>query len=204
MTTTPTTGRPRGFDEQQTLDQALELFWRNGYRATTTRTLENDLGLSQSSLYNAYGSKRGLFEAALDRYENMATEALVRPLEKAADGLDSIGRFFEALGDWVTHEGRGGCLIINLMAEDGGDDDEITRRTGAYRARVRAALGTALARSERLGEITAERTGHRADVLFGQVLAVNISARGGSANSEVEALLEGVRHLLDSWSTRSV
>lgn len=200
MTTSPTTGRPRGFDEQRALEEALELFWRNGYRATTTRTLEEDLGLSQSSLYNAFGSKRGLFEAALDRYETMATEALVLPLEEAADGLASIVRFFEALGEWVTHEGRGGCLIINLMAEDGGADNEITRRTSAYRARVRAALGKALARSERLGEIASEQSGHRVDVLFGQVLAVNISARGGSATSEIAALLEGVRHLLDSWS----
>jgi TetR/AcrR family transcriptional repressor of nem operon len=192
-------GRPRLFDPSAVLERALELFWQNGYRATTTRVLEDGLGLSQSSLYNAFGSKRQLFEAALDRYEDMTKQALVEPLEESSDGLAAIDRFFGALGEWVTHEGRGGCLIINLMAEDGGEDDAITTRTRAYRARVRGALGGALQRAALSGEIGTDSLDRRTDVLFGQVLAVNISARGGSSTGEVRALLAGVSHLLESW-----
>ena len=196
---TTATGRPRGFDEQDALDRALDIFWRNGYRATTTRTLEEGLGLSQSSIYNAFESKRGLFEAALDRYEVMTTEVLVEPLETAPDGLASVLRFFDALSDWVSHEGRGGCLIINLMAEDGGEDGAITTRTRAYRSRVRAALLAALRRAERQGEAAGASSVARADVLFGQVLAINLTARGGASPDEVAGLLDGVRQLVQSW-----
>ena len=102
-------GRPRKFKSDRVLDAALELFWSQGYRTTTTRDLENAVGLSQSSIYNAFGSKRGLLESALDRYEAMTDERLLRPLERSTEGIAAIERFFAALGEWVTRKGRRGA-----------------------------------------------------------------------------------------------
>ena len=194
-----TAGRPRAFDAGTVLDRAVDLFWKRGYRTTTTRDLEAVLGLSQSSLYNAFGSKHGLFMAALDRYENMTATALLEPLENSDRGLDAIDRFFVALGEWVTKDGRGGCMIINLMAEDGGDSDFVSIRTSAYRRRVRNALRDALGRAADLGETSHEDIGVRADLLFAAVLGLNIAARGGSLRAEVERLAEAARHLIRSW-----
>src|SRR5918995_2592366 len=115
-----TAGRPRAFDAGTVLDRAVDLFWKRGYRTTTTRDLEAVLGLSQSSLYNAFGSKHGLFMAALDRYENMTATALLEPLENSYSGLDAIDRFFVALGEWVTNDGRGGGRVMQLLAQGGG------------------------------------------------------------------------------------
>ena len=60
--------RRREFDEQAVVANAMELFWRQGYRATTPRDLLTATGLSKSSLYATFGSKEGLFLAALDAY----------------------------------------------------------------------------------------------------------------------------------------
>ena len=49
-------GRPRSFDEQDIVDRALNLFWAYGGANTTTRMLERELGITQSSIYNAFGS----------------------------------------------------------------------------------------------------------------------------------------------------
>ena len=49
-------GRPRSFDEQDIVDQALNVFWTYGGANTTTRILERELGITQSSIYNAFGS----------------------------------------------------------------------------------------------------------------------------------------------------
>lgn len=193
-----TTGRPRSFDESEVLDRAVDLFWRAGYRSTTTRQLESALGISQSSLYNAFGSKQGLMNAALDRYESMTAAALLEPLETSLQGLDAIGAFFDALTSWVTGEGRGGCMIINLMADDGGNQ-AAGERTAAYRRRVRDALRDALQRAADAGEIGSVHIEVRADLLFGEVLGVNIAARGGAAVDEVSRLVAGAHHLLDSW-----
>jgi len=190
---TTTAGRPRSFEHQEVLDRALEVFWRNGYRSTTTRELETELRLSQSSIYNAFGSKHGLLLAALTRYEDRITAELLVPLEEAPSGLDGIDRFFDALAWWVTHDGKRGCMIINLMAEDAGESAEITERTRAYRFRVRDALENALAR-DGIAEAAA-----RADLLYGMVLGLNISARGGGLADEVRRLIASAHSVVDTW-----
>ena len=198
----PTTaGRPRSFDEGAVLDRAVDLFWRQGFRTTTTRDLETSLGLSQSSLYNAFGSKRGLFVAALDRYEQMTVASLIEPLESCATGLDALHQFLAALAEWVTGNGRGGCMLINVMAEDGGESTEITTRTAAYRQRVRDALRDALSLAADRGEMAPEAIDLQADLLFAGVLGINIAARGGSAPEEIGRLLAAAHHAIDSWRT---
>ncbi len=58
-------GRPRGFREEVVLESAAEAFVHGGYEATSVDDLVQRLGLHRGSLYQAFGSKRGLFLAAL-------------------------------------------------------------------------------------------------------------------------------------------
>lgn len=199
MTTATTRGRPRGFDLDEALDAALELFWSEGYRSTSTRALEAQLGVNQSSLYHAFGSKAGLLTAALDRYEHRIDTALVAPLEGSALGLKAVERFFTDLHRWITHDGKRGCLVINLMAEDGGEDAVLTRRTRRYRRRVRTALEQALERAASLGEIGTDGLTQRAELLFGMVLGLNIAVRGGASRAEVAGMLSGVQQQIEAW-----
>ncbi|MEZ0491672.1 TetR/AcrR family transcriptional regulator [Kineococcus sp. TBRC 1896] len=57
--------RPRAFDVPAAITAAGEVFARLGYSATSIDDLVNALGLHRGSLYQAFGSKRGLFLAAL-------------------------------------------------------------------------------------------------------------------------------------------
>lgn len=201
MASTVSRGRPRSFDLDQALDAALELFWRDGYTATSTRDLEGALGVNQSSLYHAFGSKARLLTAALDRYEGLIDRELVAPLETREDGLDAITDFLEALRDWITHDGRQGCMVINMMAEDGGNDTLITQRTQRYRQRVRAAIHQALRRAAAHGEIATEGLSERTELLFGIVLGLNIAVRGGADSAEIDRLMRGVHRQLEEWRT---
>src|SRR6266852_2957089 len=60
--------RARIFDVDQAIDQALQLFWRNGYEGTTVSDLTAALRINRPSLYAAFGSKEELFRRALERY----------------------------------------------------------------------------------------------------------------------------------------
>ncbi len=203
-TTSKSRGRPRRFEMDELLDSALELFWKRGYRATATRDLEAALGVSQSSIYNTFGSKQGLLEAALQRYEQLADQELVGPLEASDKGLEAIEAFFLALGHWVTHQGRRGCLLINMMAEDGGVTDAIKKRARTYRKRVRGAIRDGLVRAANSGEAIDVELDTRADLLLGLVLGLNIAARGGATSRELGSLLDAVRAQLHSWRLESV
>ncbi len=198
---TPRRGRPRAFDDEQVLTAALEVFWRDGYRATSTRALERELGVSQSSLYNTFGSKSRLLDRAIEHYEARLDEHLVGPLQHAGGGLDAIERFFRSLLAWITADRKRGCLVINLMAEDGGLDDDITTRTHRYRDRVRAALRAALQRAADHGEIGTEAIDERTDLLLGMVLGLNIAVRGGAGPAEVEGLLTAIVSQMAAWRT---
>ncbi|MFE2185198.1 helix-turn-helix domain-containing protein [Streptomyces sp. NPDC059455] len=60
--------RRKEFDPEVALDAAMRLFWRNGYEGTSTSDLVDELGIARASLYGTFGSKRGLYLAALDRF----------------------------------------------------------------------------------------------------------------------------------------
>ena len=61
---------PRGktFDPEEKLDQALDLFWRQGCDAVSIQDLVDTLDLNRGSLYGTYGDKEQLWQRALTRY----------------------------------------------------------------------------------------------------------------------------------------
>src|SRR5258705_10772394 len=61
-------GRPRAFDRDEALERAIMVFWEHGFDATSIALLTEALGIGAPSLYAAFGNKRELFAAALDRY----------------------------------------------------------------------------------------------------------------------------------------
>ncbi|WP_209891322.1 TetR/AcrR family transcriptional regulator [Rhizobium leguminosarum] len=59
--------RPRAFEESEVLDRAADVFGRHGYDGSTMVELTAAMGLNSPSIYAAFGSKRGLFDAVLKR-----------------------------------------------------------------------------------------------------------------------------------------
>ena len=58
-------GRRRSFDDDEVLADAREVFLEHGYEGTSIDALVKATGLLRGSLYGAFGSKRGMFVAAL-------------------------------------------------------------------------------------------------------------------------------------------
>ncbi len=61
-------GRPLSFDREAVLHQAMLLFWRHGYEATSLSDLTAAMGVTAPSIYTAFGDKKRLFLEAVDRY----------------------------------------------------------------------------------------------------------------------------------------
>lgn len=188
----PTTrGRPRAFDTDDALERSMTLFWRHGFNATTTRTLETELGISQSSLYNAFGSKERLFDQALAQYQERLDRVVLSHLDKANPDRQSIIDFLSAVFSWISHDDHPGCLVLNTSAE--GIDD--AGRMIAYRARLRDLFRPALrtfTEDDRLVE-------SRSELLVAAVLGLNISARSGAHREELEQLVNGIKDQVAAW-----
>ena len=121
-------GRPMEFDPDVALEKAMKAFWARGYDATSTSDLMSAMGLSKSSLYQYFGSKRQLFMQCLDRYCQQAAERRQEIVGDARPGKQFIADLFRAI---ISPRGKNspkGCLLVNTACEFGKSDKEF----GAY------------------------------------------------------------------------
>lgn len=127
-------GRPRRFDESNLLDAATELFWSRGFDSTSVEDVSLATGVGNGSIYAAYGSKRGLFLAAFERYCERRAR-LVREAIGSAGGSArcAVRALYQAIiEDCAAQPDRRGCLMINSIAQLGTRISEVAtigRRT---------------------------------------------------------------------------
>ena len=180
--------RPKSFDEEAVLDQAVQLFWERGYEGTSLADLETHLGLGRQSLYNTFGDKRELYLKALDLYQRQANGQMLAMLEAPDAGLDALERWLAANTAAVTAPGRpAGCFAVNSIVERP-DDAPTAARCTRGRECLTAAIRAALSRAQAKGEIAAERD---VEGLVGLVVAhvygLAVLARSGATERELRA-----------------
>ncbi|WP_399886272.1 TetR/AcrR family transcriptional regulator [Streptomyces sp. BBFR51] len=73
-------GRPRGFDADEALEQAMRVFWKQGYEGASLTDLTSAMGITRTSMYAAFGNKEDLFRKALERYEEGPAAYVARAL----------------------------------------------------------------------------------------------------------------------------
>lgn len=107
------TGRPRTFDAETALDQALKVFWEKGYEGSSLPELTEAMGMNRPSLYAVFGNKENLFRLAMARYgalhDPILDAALAAPTARGV-----VEQFLGGNADAVTaEETPHGCLLIN-------------------------------------------------------------------------------------------
>jgi len=142
------------YDRTDLLDRAIELFRVQGFSDTSTAELVAELGVNRKSMYAEFGSKQGLFEAALERYNQEHLSNVLAPIEAADAGLDAIREAFASYADasdgWVR--GRG-CLMCNTAVERAALDAGAGRHVAAYLDRLTNAFRHALGNAQRSDEL---------------------------------------------------
>ena len=133
--------RPRSFDSQAVVDAAMQAFWIGGVGSTSVDDLLQATGLSRSSLYNSFGNREGLVQAATERYAQQQSAAIQRlfqgrSLEQALSAL-----LMEAAT--TNYDGRG-CLLVNAVAELHGTCGQGLDAVREALARVAATLEAAM------------------------------------------------------------
>ncbi len=120
-------GRPREFDTNAALNKAITRFSEYGYHGTSISDLNACLGLTSGSIYKAWGDKRGLFLAALDRYMTQRSEAIAACLADKLSGKDKIEVLLNQFAQLSSEgAGRTGCLVIESAVELALADNEIS------------------------------------------------------------------------------
>lgn len=117
------------FDHHYVLHQAMEIFWRRGYHATSMRDLVRATGLQPGSLYAAFGGKRDLFRRVLDHYHEANVTQVREHLTGPASPLERLRTVFDVLIKRCQEDLEGkGCLMANTILELSCVDPELSRR----------------------------------------------------------------------------
>jgi TetR/AcrR family transcriptional regulator, transcriptional repressor for nem operon len=125
-------GRPREFDMDVALDQAIRVFCEQGYNATSIGDLMDAMGLASGSIYKAFRDKRAVFLAALDRHILLRKEqiaAAARSSKPARERLRDVLAHFVEVSKGI--EGRRGCLVVGSAVELAILDREVAARVNA-------------------------------------------------------------------------
>ncbi|WP_295782736.1 TetR/AcrR family transcriptional regulator, partial [uncultured Microbacterium sp.] len=133
-------GRMPSFDRSTVIDAARDVFWRRGYAETGIAELEEATGLTRSSIYNAFGSKRGLFDAVLAAYLEDVVRTRLRPLGGGDPGaLEAYVDDMHAAIAADSPRARLGCLLLNAGSSPlASDDAEVRTLVSGYAAEMRA------------------------------------------------------------------
>ena len=189
--------RPREFDEAQVLEAAMEAFWDRGYESISMEDLTAATGLSRSSIYAAYESKRGLFAAALNFYMTTRVGSMLGDLEGPEADLDTVLAFFgmlESVSVEYADRYALGCFLTNTMTELGRSDAAIRDIGTLYFDRLRGAFSNAV-RSSSTSDDDADARGQLLATLALGSFVVARGAEVGRTNGPalVGSLVEGWR-----------
>src|SRR5262245_9944129 len=132
-TAVSTRGRPRTFDMGEALDRALDVFWRKGYEGASVADLTEAIGINPPSLYAAFGSKEGLFKAALDRYEADHAERWNEALA-ARTAREVVSRLLMGVAEDLGDKSKPrGCLMVQGALAAGEECDAVKKELAARR-----------------------------------------------------------------------
>lgn len=191
-------GRPRQFDAERTLDVAVDTFWECGFDATSVEKLCRNLKLNPGSLYGAYGDKRALFTAALERYIDKVSSEAIERIAGNSSGVAGIRAYFEFLIDAIIDgKRRWGCLLTNSLVELASRDPEVSARVAIHFARLETAFASALARSRANGELRHDVDAEMAPYLVCIVQGLNVLARTKPTKEKLKSIVNVALRQLD-------
>lgn len=180
--TTKVRGRPRSFDPDEALRRATERFRTHGFAGTSLDELSEATGLARPSLAAAFGDKRAMYVAAIERLTARVERQLRRlgeadlPLRELVERILLGGIDLYLTGS----EGPEGCLIINTAATQAAADPKVREKVAAFLA----------VEDDRITELLAAAGSASPDAqgrLVASVLhSLSVRARGGASREELE------------------
>lgn len=197
------TGRPRGFDRDEAMTQAMHLFWKHGFEGTSLEQLRQAMGgISSASFYSAFGSKEALYRSALAEYLRTHGQVMAALHDKAMaprDRLETALRRSAAMQTASDHPT--GCMVVlsaTICSEDAGP---AMAATAAERAANRQAISAGIVAGVADGSLRPDTDVAGLSGLFeGLLLGLSIQARDGIAASAIDA---AISQALKVWDANS-
>lgn len=120
-------GRPRAYEPDVALARAMDVFWRDGFAATSLDTISAATGMNRPSLYAAFGDKRDIYVKAYQRYRERARERMAEIFTSPLPLRQMLRKIYEiAIDMYVSGEdGPRGCFTVMTATSEAVSDPQI-------------------------------------------------------------------------------
>lgn len=185
-------GRPRQFDEDQTLDQIMQVFWRHGFAATSLDQISEATGLNRPSLYAAFGSKKDMYLKIISRFADQMHTYLAAAGRTQSGAHARLKAIMAAAIDLYTGQSplshaAYGCLAVSTLPSETVDDGDFQTALATVLGRMDAGFAS-LIRHEAAGTLDEEEVRTAAGQLSLLLHGLSIRARAGEPAATLKSL----------------
>jgi TetR/AcrR family transcriptional repressor of nem operon len=148
--------RTREFDTEAAVEAAMSVFREKGFEGASVQDLVDATEVGRGSLYGAFGSKEGLYLAALDRYRERYAEPLAEMLTAQMPARRLVREVMTGVVDEIVRDGdRQACLIVAGSMELAHRDAGVRTRLRGTIESLEEALDALIRRGQAVGELPA-------------------------------------------------
>ncbi|MBQ24844.1 TetR/AcrR family transcriptional regulator [Alcanivorax sp.] len=191
--------RKKSFNKDDVLERAMNLFWKQGFHATSMQDIVQNVGLSRSSLYESFGSKQGLFDQALGNYCRTNREGVKALLSNEKSVKTGIRNLLESsIHCTISDADKKGCFVVNSTTELVPGDDEMLKALSKNRASFEKVFFEFLQKGQATGEIPPNKDIKTLSGLIYTVFSgLNVIAKLEKSPKKLMAQIDQIVGLLD-------
>ena len=198
-----TMGRPRRFDRDQAIEEAMYLFWEYGYESTSLAQLKAGLGggISAPSFYAAFESKEALFKACCDRYLASFAQVTACLWDAELEPRIAIETALLRSARMQTERGHpSGCMVgLGALSAVRPEHAALVEPLTRSRARTRAGLLACVQRGIKQGTLAPDTSARALAMVFDSfLLGLSLLARDGIGYAAMKAAIGQVMRQWDS------
>lgn len=176
------------FDRDEIIDKAIELFWKNGFNSSSMQQVVKATGLKPGSIYLAFGSKKGLYQEALEIYAQKA----ITFISSVLDNAPSVGEGILQILEKNIRESTGGnyssCFLVKTQLELSAEGGELHALASAKLKEIEALYQSYLEK-----EFDRELSSKRAASLMLNIFGMRVY---GYHHGAAEQMRQGLRESL--------
>ena len=196
------TGRPRQFDRDDAVDQAMQLFWQHGYDSTSLSLLKAELGggISAPSFYAAFGSKEALFDECVQRYLTTFAQVTECLWDETLPPRQAIETALRQSARMQCDDGHPkGCMVtLGVMSAPSPENAHGAQALTHSRARTRAGIVTCVERGVSEGLLADDTNAAAMATVFDSFLqGISILARDDTSIESIDAAITQVMRTWD-------
>ena len=187
-------GRPRAYEPEVALARALDVFWKEGFAATSLDDLSAATGMNRPSLYGAFGDKRELYIKSYESYRDRARQRMGETFAIDLPLREMLARIYAIALDMYLSgkDGPRGCFTVMTATSEAVFDPSIRAMVLLGLVETDRFFARTLKRGQERDELAASADPQVLALIASATLhTIAVRARAQVPRAELEAIVDG-------------